>query len=278
MSLFAELDTQRARADALRKRLAWAYVSEAEDKLGPAEEQVAKCKEKQVKVEKFIAERDEKLKEAQADKSEKTKAMADFNAASAATVDERKAAATEAHRARKAADEVRRQVSTTQQERTELQRKAARLTEARETARQTQQRETQAETSAADAAVARARRAFEECKQAHERVKAEEAAASRAAEEARARCYELSNSDDDLLREEREARDGLRRLQSTQSDSLAAFGDKMPALVRGATPCVCLQHFSLVSNPRFPLRSRQRERPPVQRAAHRPAGCPPAPV
>jgi hypothetical protein len=33
---------------------------------------------------------------------------------------------------------------------------------------------------------------------------------------------------------ERDARDALRRLQSAQSDGLTAFGEKMPALVRGA--------------------------------------------
>ena len=234
MSLFAELDTQRARAEGLRKRLAWAYVAEAEQKLQTAEDEVAKCKAHLPRVENAISAAEEKLKEAQAEKSLKTKAMADYTAASAATVDKRKAAGAEVLRTRKAEEDARRQVSATQRERDDLQRKAARLTEARETARQTQQRETQAETSAADAVVARARAALEQARETFKRLQAEEAAAVQAAAEARQRCESLAASDEDLVREEREARDGLRRLQAAQSDGLAAFGDKMPALVRGA--------------------------------------------
>ena len=43
----------------------------------------------------------------------------------------------------------------------------------------------------------------------------------------------------DKTPEEREARDVLRRLQSAQSDGLTAFGDKMPALVRGSPQNLC---------------------------------------
>ena len=233
LAQFAEFDTQRELRDNLRKRLAWTYVSEAEAKVQEAEAKVEECKEKLPRVEKAIASAEEKLNEAAAEKAAKTKAVADYTAASAATVDERKAAVAAASRARKAEEDARRQVSATQRERDLLNRKAARLTEARETARQTQQRETQAETSAADAHVARARAAFEQAKQAYERVKAEEQAAIQALEEARSRVENMQAGDDDIVREEREARDVLRRLQSAQSDGLTAFGDKMPALVRG---------------------------------------------
>lgn len=237
MSQFAALDTERTKAEGLTKHLAWAHVSEAEAKVEEGEAKVEEAKSKQPRIEAAIKSYEEKLKAAQAEKSQKTKAMADYTAASAATVDQRKAAALVASKARKAEEDARRQVAATQQERGDLQRKAAKLTEARETARQTQQRETQVETSAADAIVARARAAFEQAKAVHGRVKAEETAAVQAIEEARSDVDNLSSAADELSREEREARDMLQRLQSTQRDGLTAFGAGMPALVRGAPFC-----------------------------------------
>jgi hypothetical protein len=187
-------------------------------------------------VERRVAKTEAALEEAQADKTEKSRAVAEFTAAFAATGDERKAALAAAAKARKAEDEAKRALGETQRNREEVRRKAARTTTALETARETQQRETQADTRAADAVIAQATKKLESAQAAAERARAEERAAADAAAAARSARDAGAQDKDDSERAERDARDAVARLQGAQRDGLSVFGNNMPALVRGACP------------------------------------------
>jgi hypothetical protein len=238
MSLFAELNTQRERADGLKKRLAWAFVVEADAEVARLEARSAEARDKLPKIDNKLAKTEAALEEAQADKTEKSRAVAEFTAAFAATGEERKAALAAAAKARKAEEEAKRALSETQRTREEIRRKAARTTTALHSARETQQRETQADTRAADAAIARANERLEAAQAASERARAEERAAAAAAAEARAARDAGAKEEEDTVHEEREARDAVARLQGAQRNGLTMFGNQMPDLVRGARPAI----------------------------------------
>ena len=234
LALFSELDTQKARLEGLKKRWAWALVADAEADLAKAEAMVKDFKDvKLVKVERVLKARTETLAQLEEEQRERRRALAEFMSASTATAEERKAALTAASKARKAADDAKREAMGTQRQQEDVRCKTKQITNAMETARETQVRETQAETRAADAATEKARVAVARAQEAVQKARAEEGAAVQAAEAARARRDADGEDAEAFSREEAAARQEVTQLQNAQRNGMMAFGEKMPALLKG---------------------------------------------
>ena len=214
----------------------WALVAAVEVDLAQAQAAVSHVKDvKLVKVARVLKAHQEALAQLEQDVREQRRALSEITSASTGTVEERRAALAAASKARKAADDAVREAAGMQRQQEEVRRKANQILNALEAARESQMREMRAETRAADAAAEQARAAVARAQEAVQKARAEEAAAAQGASGARQRRAAEGEDAEACAHEEAAARQELLllQLQNAQRNGMIAFGERMPALLKG---------------------------------------------